>query len=149
MDISSLITYIANDDYFIVIVSIFTIVGTIVSIFVLLKSNSISKVLLKNNQSIDFDKQKNKLITDFTAYRDNFLEDNFTINKKLISEIRVKLLTYKKNFNSLLGLRDKFIIWKTLRLLKQTDESLNLNDLCLCLDNLLAKFNIKRRQFNG
>ena len=78
---------------------------------------------------------RNQLI----ALRKNIWEDNL-LNRRMISQIRTSLYTFRQKYRRVLKWEDKWRIWQTLRMLDQPPSAVDHNMLCKELDYFIAMF---------
>lgn len=132
---------IANkSELFAFIVSMCGILGFFLSIYLTIKSKSISRELKELTAKKIFNKNRSVLIEHFMGYQMSIIEDDNktpTLRHNLLAEV----YNFEEQYKTLLGFKDKF----TIALLKHQLKSRapNYEKINTYIDYLVAKFKIK------
>ncbi len=121
-------------------VSICSILGFILSLYVAIKSKSISKELKEISTKKIYACERTTLIKHFEGYRMSIIEDgnrNPTMRHNLLTEV----YAFEKQYFLLLNCIDKITLVCFKGQLKR--QKPNYNKICTYIDYFVAKFNVK------
>lgn len=123
-----------------VIADIAGILGLIVSIILIIKSEAIRKEL--DSQKTDYAKEQKSIKINLIGLRNNVWQDNL-LTIPIKSQIRTELFKYQQKFCRLLRKKDRKTIDASIKILDGNSESINKEILCKNIDYLIARFDKK------
>ena len=129
-----------TNEYFSLIVSLSGIFGFILSVWLLIKSNSINKTLKIISQKEDYNKNRNLFADRFSGFKDSILQDN-DHSSRLFHSILEDVYRVEKEFHSIFSIHDKWTFLLIKHELKK--DSRNIQKICTYLDYVTARLRIK------
>lgn len=140
--------YFATDKVVLGIVSLTGILGFILTVFVSIRTNKISKILKYNQITSQYNKER-------LAFQKSFLGHSASITvdgnktEKLLKEILAQVESYRIKFKYILSLREKITLFFFIRILKKEVRQVNWNSVCNYLAKLSGRLSKKEETKNG
>ena len=122
------------------IADILGILSFVISVIVFIMSHSIFKYV--KTQQKEYNDERLQLQTSLIAIRNNIWKDNLT-NLKIRSKLRTELYTYLQKYWKISSPFCLFHIFRSLKLCKKDFNDSEKEKLCMSIDYLIARFNVK------
>jgi len=119
-----------------IVADIIGILGFMLTILLLYRSNSLHKLIA---QKYAYNKEREKSRQVIQAIR-NGISDDGVFNERSVSQLRIILFSSNEKFSSLNKGRDKKHIKKTLKLLESPIDEIDKQQLCVELDYFIARY---------
>ncbi len=125
--------------------SISSILGFILTIFVMIKSRGIAKTLLRMELAKDYNENRNTYIGRLKVHKNSILEDDIK-TRTIVHDILEDIFKFEAQYNPLLSRFDKIKIWITKRYLMKEYSKINFDIICNKLDYLIGRFHKKEEE---
>jgi len=147
LNINEIIKAVNRNDWVIFGLAAISVVGFVMTVYVSLKTKSISKILKLRKSKEKYNLQRHEYSERFQSYRDSILIDN-NYNKAFINKILVDFHQLK-NFRDMFNNKEKKIIKSEIK--KLEDKNMTTKDFKETTDNLayfISRFN-EREDLDG
>lgn len=132
----------ATNNFLVGLASLCSIIGLIISIYLMIATNNIKQTLIKYKQSQSFNQNIKYYYDRFHAYKDLILEDNLFDNR-LKSDILTEVLTFRTRYIYILTPLEKLKLELLIKNLRKDIQLVNINNLCNQLAYLISRINKK------
>lgn len=137
-----IIEVLVANPFFTLIGTLASIVGLVLTVFVTLKTKSISKQLNEIRTKQTYNRRRNNYASKFKAYTQNLLDDHIA-RPSFYKEILNDVAECQIQFKSLFSFKDKFLIKRLIYNLKKESEHIDINKLANDLSCLAARLTKK------
>ncbi len=120
--------------------SISSLLGFILSVWLLIKSESITKTLKVMSQKKDYNKKSNFFSDRFSGFKSSILEDNDR-SSQLFHRILEEIYQVEKEFHTIFSIRDKYTFLLIKYELKRKPP--NVEKICFHLDYIIGRLRVK------
>lgn len=138
----NIIKNINENAYFILFISICSIAGFLLSIYLTVKSHNIAKILEKMSMAKDYNKKRIFYIDRLKGFKTSILEDNIRTST-ILHNISEDIYSFETLYKPLLTKRDTFEIWKLKFYLRKKPAKIDFDRVCFELDYLIGRFHKK------
>ncbi|SMC19359.1 hypothetical protein SAMN02745134_00809 [Clostridium acidisoli DSM 12555] len=126
--------------YFLFLTSISSIIGLLLSIYLIYKSNSIAKTVKSISISKDYNNNKDKFVNKFKVYKVSILEDDIK-TKTIIHDILEDIYKFENLYKILFSNYELIKIYFIKIYLHKDFNKINFDKVCYKLDYLIGRFN--------
>lgn len=126
--------------YFLFWASISSILGLLLTIYLIHKSTNIVKVLKLMSISKDYNKNRNEYIKRFKIYKISIIDDNVK-TKSIVHDILEAIYKFENQYGILFSKFELFRIYQIKNYLKQDFSKVDFDIICFKLDYLIGRFN--------
>lgn len=137
-----IIEVLVANPFFTLIGTLASIVGLVLTVFVTLKTKSISKQLNEIRTKQEYSKKQRIYVSKFNAYIKNILDDEIK-RPSFYKNILKDVAECKIQFKDLFSISDKLLIWRILFHLQKEPHKINTNQLANDLGYLTARLTKK------
>lgn len=131
--------------YFVFFVSISSILGLFISVYLIYKSSSIAKILNHMTTAKDYNTSRTQFIERFKGYKASILKDDVK-TKLLVHDILEDIYKFEVQYKSLLSKSELFKIYFFKLYLRKTFNKLNFDKICNNLDFLIGRFHKREEE---
>lgn len=130
------------------ICSLCAIVGFILTIFTLIRTVKISKILSYNSVTQTYNKERTAFAKTFEGHRKSIVEDDLKTNA-ILKEILKHVESYHVKFREILSFGEKILIWRFKMILQKEANDVDFNKVCNYLAKLSGRLSKKGDIKNG
>lgn len=134
------IKYLNQHPYFLFLASISSILGLLLSIYLIYKSTSIARILKQMSISKDYNKKRTEFINKFKVYKNSILIDDVK-NKNIVHDILELIYNAENQYRTLFSKFELFKLYQIKKYLKQDFSKIDFDIVCFKLDYLIGRFN--------
>lgn len=146
--IYKLLYFLGVDRIVLGICSLLTMISFIFTVLVMIRTSRIAKILRYNSIVDVFNKERLSYKKTFDGHINSIVDDKIQ-SDKILKRILVDIEAYRNKFGDILSFREKIELWGFRRLLANTAEKVDFNDVCNRLATLSGRLHRKGDKKNG
>lgn len=130
------------------ITSLVGFLGFILTIWVSLRTEKISRILKYNQVTSRYNRERQAFQKAFEGHRKSIVEDGIQSNK-LLKDILQNVEEYRNKFGEIMSTRERIMLFRFSCLLKKETENVNYNKVSNYLASLSGRLSKKEETRNG
>ena len=148
MLIGAILRFMGTNEIILGFVSIFGIVGFMLTVVVSIRTAKIGRILKYNQVASQYNKERKAYQSTFDGHRASIFEDGLR-SDKLLKDILKNVEAYQAEFQEILSFKEKIILFILKHHLKKKSENVNYNAIGNYLAFLSGRLSKKEEQKNG
>lgn len=146
--LKSVLSFFASNTYILGFVSIFSLLGFLLTVFVAIRTNKISKIIHYNKVTEQYNEERLSFQKSFEGHRITIIKDNIK-SDLILKDILRQVEEYRVKFDVILTIKERITLFCFIRILKKESKEVDWNIVCNYLAKLSGRLSKKEDKKNG